>query len=308
MIPIAQRLRMTEVKDTDVALETIQKIDCKARGIGSEEVLRTYQSEIDKYLEAHNFSSLDKNGKAGVEREAKKIAYHVICKNLIDSHVLKRYVHNTFCSYEKIYCFRRVFAAKLALNSLLQYVFSVNDRSPSKFMFDINTGEMISLEFRFMYNNQGFLEVSKMPFRMTRNIQELVGKSFINGVFIPAMASGASAFSANEDMLRPALSLLLRDDIVAWYISKSQPRNDTKMQELERQLADRVTKNVALVQSRFEKLTPESPKGDSTTPPQIITPDGKFPEPIDSKIRKLVSFATSTDNLAIMPPSYRAWL
>ena len=339
VIPVAQRLRMTLVKESDILLETIYNIDCQSQGVDKEQVLRVYQNKLDAHIESNDLSILDVNGKAKVERQAKKFAYEFVCKNVVDSDLLTRYVERRFFDIEKVYFFRRIFTVQLALNSLLQYIFSANDRSPSKFMFNLNSGQMLSPEFRFSYNNQGlshqmtllpysflflnldtnlflyfsllpyqgFLEGNKMPFRMTRNIQALLGKSFIDGIFIPSMASAAAAFVSNEKMLNPMFCLLLRDDIVAWYISKSQARTESKIQELERQLSDRVTKNVSSVQSRLEKLVPRVSKEESSVIPKVSI-SGINPEPIDIKLRQLISFATSSDNLCLMPISYHAWL
>ena len=59
----------------------------------------------------------------------------------------------------------------------------------------------------------------------------------------------ASALEQAQDDLDPALRLLLRDDIVAWYTSKSMAKSDEKMQELEKRLLDRVIRNAIYVQS-----------------------------------------------------------
>ncbi len=142
---------------------------------------------------------------------------------------------------------------------------------------------------------------------MTRNIQALLGKSFIDGIFIPSMASAAAAFVSNKKTLNPMFCLLLRDDIVAWYISKSQARTESKIQELERQLSDRVTKNVSSVQSRLEKLVPKVSNEESSVLPKVSI-NGINPEPIDMKLRQLISFATSSEHLCLMPVSYHAWL
>ncbi len=155
VIPVAQRLRMTLVKESDILLETIYNIDCKSRGADKEEVLRVYQNKLDAHLESKDLSVLDVNGKTEHERQAKKFAFEFVCKNVIDSHIFTRYVERIFLDIEKVYFFRRIFTVQLALNSLLQYIFSANDRSPSKFMFNLNSGQMLSPEFRFSYNNQG---------------------------------------------------------------------------------------------------------------------------------------------------------
>ena len=133
---------------------------------------------------------------------------------------------------------------------------------------------------------------------MTRNIQEFIGPYLTKGVFIPSMASAASAIHANEKDLKPALQLLFRDDIVSWYVSKSSQREGAmrSTQELERQLIDRVTKNVSLAQGRIKECVPNKSQ----------EKDKK--DEIDSATQRLFKLATAPENLSSMPLSYCSWL
>lgn len=137
---------------------------------------------------------------------------------------------------------------------------------------------------------------------MTRSIAEIIGPFLMEGVFIPSFATVSSAMHKKRTILEPILHLLLRDDVMSWYISKSSSKNDQKMQEVERQLSDRVWKNVRFVQGRFEECSLREVT-DATA--EAITPE---PEPIDAKVRYLVDAATSEEKLSMMPSSYQAWL
>merc|ERR1711897_89905 len=90
---------------------------------------------------------------------------------------------------------------------------------------------------------------------MTRNIQESIGSINMEGYFIPAFTSLASVVFENMIDMDPVLHLLLRDDMMAWYASKSSARTDAEFQKLERQLADRVSKNFFLVNDRVHNCS-----------------------------------------------------
>mmetsp|Transcript_17876 Transcript_17876/g.38635 ORF Transcript_17876/g.38635 Transcript_17876/m.38635 type:complete len:139 (+) Transcript_17876:1379-1795(+) len=122
------------------------------------------------------------------------------------------------------------------------------------------------------------------------------------GVFVPSFANISSAMHSKRSALEPILHLLLRDDVMAWYISKSSAKNDQKMQEVERQLSDRIWSNVRFVQDLFEECSPRE-VGDAAA--EAITPN---PDPIDIKVRSLVDAATSAEQLSFMPAAYQAWL
>ena len=162
-----------------------------------------------------------------------------------------------------------------------------------------NILNVLSPDFRFSYSNQGFIDEKKaVPFRLTRNIEEFIGPFLMKGIFTPAMASGATAICNNESSLEQALQLLCRDDIVSWYLSKSSQREGSQRstQELERQLADRVKKNLHLIQSRFRYCVVKSAKVEQ---PEMTC---------DTGVRKLITLATSPENLVAMPSNYAAWL
>ena len=95
------------------------------------------------------------------------------------------------------------------------------------------------------------------------------------------------------------LRLLLRDDIVSWYVSKSSQREGVQRptEELERQLGDRITKNVVYIQDRLKECTPSDTHDKS-----------KGSTPIDSGVRRLLDVATTPENQAAMPHTYCAWL
>ena len=141
-----------------------------------------------------------------------------------------------------------------------------------------------------------------MPFRMTRNITEFIGPFLLEGIFVPSFANISAAMHSKRSVLEPILHLLLRDDVMAWYISKSSAKNDQKMQEVEHQLSDRIWSNVRFVQDCLEECSPRD-VGDAAC--EAVEPS---PDPIDIKVKSLVDAATSVDNLSMMPATYQAWL
>lgn len=146
----------------------------------------------------------------------------------------------------------------------------------------------------------GFLDPRRIPFRLTPNIQSLIGPILLEGRFFPAMGIVASSLEQAQDDLDPALRLLLRDDIVAWYTSKSMAKSDTKMQELEKQLFDRIIRNAMHVQSTIAECAPKVVKGEKS--------ETLKKGPVDLKVKELVKEATDPSRLCMMPSSYQAWL
>ena len=295
VIPIAQRLRMTAEDKDHVSLDDVYTTDCLANGIDYSEASNIMHDEI------RNMTSPKEGEGAGSEAKQAKInAFNRVCK-MISPRILSNYIQNEYPSAEEYFQFQRTFASQTALNALLQHAFCVSERTPSKFIFNQRNGHILSPDFRFSYSNQGFVDEKKaVPFRLTRNIEEFIGPFLMKGVFTPAMASAATAICKNESDLEQALQLLCRDDIVSWYLSKSSQREGSQRstQDLERQLADRVKKNVYLIQTRFHQCVVKSAKDE----------DEKRNTTCDRGVKNLISIATSTENLVSMPLNYAAWL
>jgi transformation/transcription domain-associated protein len=93
----------------------------------------------------------------------------------------------------------------------------------------------------------------------------------------------------------------MRDDIIAWYTSKSMAKSDSKTQELEKQLHDRVLKNVSQVQIRMVECSHRRPSKD-------LTPENLPTDPVDKKVRSLLEEATKQEKLCQMLPNYQPWL
>jgi phosphatidylinositol kinase/protein kinase (PI-3 family) len=126
---------------------------------------------------------------------------------------------------------------------------------------------------------------------MTPNIEALIGKPYMDGRFIKSFTMIANAVSEHKDEFDPILRLMMRDDILAWY-SKSLAKTDSKTQELEQQLMERVSKNVSTLQSRFADCALSKPSKD----------------PVDARVQELYEAATDPGKLCMMPTNYHPWL
>ena len=88
---------------------------------------------------------------------------------------------------------------------------------------------------------------------------------------------------------------------MSWYTSKTQPRHDRKMQEMEHQLSERVKKNIRYVQARLKEC---SARHVENAAEEAVSED---PQPIDAHVRNLVDAATNEETLSLMSPNYQAW-
>lgn len=299
VIPIAQRLRMTFEAAGRLSLHDVFRSRCEEAGCGMDVIANYRQSRVKKLLDASTTAETSPEETKKLLAAKNMEVLREICEKKVDGTILLDYIQRKLASAEALFHFRRTFAAQLAINSLMQHAFSVVVRNPSRVVMKETSGQVFSPEFRLSYNNQGFLESQKVPFRMTQNLREMIGPMMMEGRFVPSMAMTATAIKANMEDIDAILRLLVRDDIMSWYFSKSMAKSDSKTQELEKQLVDRVAKNVSLIQSKIsECATKKVPKTLEKLPTQ----------PVDQRVRNLLAAATSFERLSTMESSFQPWL
>jgi transformation/transcription domain-associated protein len=153
-IPVAQRLRMTLDVDSRIALDDVWRVCSESNKTKGNLIPSLFLDEVAQKMNKVGPSASDdeRNKK---ERAVRLEVYNDICKNRVDSRSLLRYVQTALDGPESLFCFRRAFSGQLAANSLLQYIFSVAERTPQRFVILQNTARILSPDFRVCYSNQG---------------------------------------------------------------------------------------------------------------------------------------------------------
>ncbi|KAI2509201.1 PI3/PI4 kinase-like protein [Fragilaria crotonensis] len=299
VIPIAQRLRMTYEKESRLSLDDVFRRRCDQAGCETNVIVGYYRYRVKKLRDMRSNENMSPE-----EMKQLMITIHIdvlrdVCETKVDATILLDHIQGNLVSAENLFHFRRSFASHLAINSLMQHAFCVVVRTPSRVVLNETSGQVLSQDFRLSYNNQGFLDSQKVPFRLTPNLNELIGPIMMDGRFIPSFSMAASAIKSNMEDIDSILRLLMRDDIVSWYTSKSMAKSDAKTQELENQLVDRVAKNVAAIQAKFSDCSVQrEPKGALNLKTQ----------PVNQRVKELVSEACSLEALSTMESSFQPWL
>lgn len=302
VVPIAQRLRITEEDNSRISLDEVFRRWCEKRRKDYLTPVQCFHDEFSKHLEAAKKLELpDDDAKANAELNARLQAFNKVSETCVDKNMLMEFIYERLDGPEQLFHFRRNYAGQLSTDALIQHSCCVVERTPSRSVLLQRNGHVLTPDYRFEYNNHGFLEPRKIPFRLTPNIQTLIGRLLIDGRLIPSMGTVASALDKAHDDLEAALRLLLRDDIVAWYTSKSMAKEDSKMQELEKQLLDRIMRNASSVQSKIAACAPKVTKGEEKA-------ETLKTEPVDARVKELVKEATDPEKLCMMPSNYQAWL
>jgi hypothetical protein len=295
VIPVAQRLRLTHEPDGSMSLEEVYRNHCTKKGKDHSALAHRYRDELKQLLaDLAEDDSIDAAGRQEAENAGKLALFKKISlAEGAEPCILSDYLRSSLKGPEPFYQFRRTFAQQWGANCLLQYVLSVVERTPARVAFVEENGRVLAPDFRIAYSSQGFIESQTIPFRLTPNIVNLIGFSLLDACFVTSMARIATAVRTYRNDIDPILRLLMRDDLVTFY-TKSMAKSDSQTQEMEKQLTDRVSRNVATLHSRFAECCP--------------TYNQPTTDPVDQRVRDLIATARSPKVLSNMPINFHGWI
>lgn len=123
----------------------------------------------------------------------------------------------TYPSFADFWLFRRQFAYQLAGLSFLTYILFMRDRNPTRLNISRATGNLWGSEFTPSFHPQKpmFGNNEHVPFRLTPNLQMLLGPIALEGIFSSTMLVIAKALTEPDaTKLEQQLSIFIRDEVI----------------------------------------------------------------------------------------------
>jgi transformation/transcription domain-associated protein len=301
VIPITPRMRLMEDNSSFTSLGELHDVDQQRQGKDPDTAIILFRERITAAIDNEKEAAKTRIGATPemqaealkqAELRAKQRALAEINVNL-SSDMLTRFVHRSMQDSEAVWAFKRAFAQQLSISSLLCYAFTCGERYPHKLMIDETNARVIS------HTHQGLLELSEeVPFRLTRNITTLLSPFLIDGVFATTMITTAQALYSRYDIIQPYLNLVLRDDLLSWHASKTPVRSEFEQRLIEKQLTDRMHKNVSRVLQRLEEMCPKR---------NLVDVKG-CALPVDRRVHDLIRIAQREEKLSSMNATWMAWV
>jgi len=258
-----------------------------------------------------------------LRRERLAVFHEVTRSGLVSKHILTQFVHSTLGGEpEAIWAWQHTFAQQLAISSLLCFALTCGDRTPGRLVFHKQNAKVQSADLRPGYGMKGYLESNEeVPFRLSPNLMAVFSPFLVDGVFVPTMAAVAQAMTHKREFIQPFLHLMLKDDILAWNMSKTTVSREMMLDQkkMEGMLVDRVNRNVLKVLERLTVCAPSLPtdKAPFVSPLQqgaggsgmgSATNLAAMGGLVDSRATLLVERAAKHDYVAQMSPTWHPWL
>ncbi|XP_052262779.1 DNA-dependent protein kinase catalytic subunit-like isoform X1 [Dreissena polymorpha] len=132
--------------------------------------------------------------------------------------LLRRSFHKLSTSPEAFHVLRSHCMKTHAMLSICQYILGIGDRHLSNFMVNLNTGEMIGIDFGHAFGSATqFLQIPElMPFRMTRQLRNLMMPLQVQGLVESTMIHVLRALRSDSDLLLNTMDIFVKEPSLDW--------------------------------------------------------------------------------------------
>jgi len=265
MVPLSSNVRMIEDDASYVSLQGIYEDYCRRNGVNKDDpVLYT----IEK-LREHNpvsaseasivkhWTLTDSQKNADHAQMIRLEMFNAIQEKYVPATVMLDYFRDSYTTFDDFWLFRRAFATQFAALTFLTYIMCINQRYPHKLQLSRHSGRVWGSELVSAMAPQKavFSNTENVPFRLTPNLQTLMGPLVTEGAFAPALMAVARALTEPEGDMDLQLSVFVRDEVSYWF--SQQHRQPPAAEHV---LRDMVQANTEYVVKRARTLA-QPPEG-----------------------------------------------
>lgn len=131
------------------------------------------------------------------------------------------YFQKVFPQFADFWLFRRQFSYQLSALTFMTYIMYMHNRYPQKINIARGSGNIWGSELMsYMSPSKPFFHNPEpVPFRLTPNLQTLMGPLATEGIFACSLMAIARCLTEPEQELEHALTLFVRDEMLFWFTS-----------------------------------------------------------------------------------------
>ncbi|EGX94854.1 histone acetylase complex subunit Paf400, putative [Cordyceps militaris CM01] len=232
MVPLAPHIRIVQEDTSYITLHGIYEDHCRRMGMQKDEPVLFTLDKLRGVLENKG------QGKPELTPTARLEVFNAIQEKWVPPTVVLEYFQQIFPQFAEFWLFRRQFSYQLSSLTFMTYILFMHNRYPGKMNIARGSGNIWGSELMsFMGANKPFFHNPEpVPFRLTPNLQTLMGPLATEGIFACAVMAIARCLTEPEDELEHALTLFVRDEMIFWLtsshrngISESQLRESVQV-------------------------------------------------------------------------------
>lgn len=308
MVPLSPQIRMIQDDPSYVSLQAAYEDFCR-------------RNEMDKdapiMYTMEKMRSITYSQKQEQWLNMRLESLNSVQEQFVPKDLVRQYFAATYPSYDSFWLFRRQFSYQLAALTYITFTMFMTTRYPNKMHISRGTGNIWGSELLpfMLANRPTFHQPESVPFRLTPNLQTLMGPIHTEGIFTCALMAIARCLTSDSTSSTPTpannangqgaapqsnaandntntelehhLSIFIRDEIQFWYMSSH--RQSIK----ESEMRENVQRNAEAIVNKAVAIAKEPP-GNNV--------------PASQSVLDLVARATNPEKLCQTDLLWMPWL
>lgn len=258
MIPLAPHIRIVQEDTSYITLQGIYEDHCRRNGMPKDEPVMFTMEKLKGLIDPKgNVSALSgKMYRSPIDHITQKLpeqtttarleVFSAIQEKWVPHTVALEYFQFIFPEYSDFWLFRRRFSYQLSALTFMTYILYMTGRYPHKMNIARGSGKIWGSELMsLMASGKPFFHNPEpVPFRLSPNLQTLMGPLATEGIFSCSIMAIARCLTEPEFELEHALTLLVRDEVIFWFTSSHRAihLNETQLRETVQTNCDMVVK------------------------------------------------------------------
>lgn len=261
-VPLSPHIRLISDDPSYVDMSYIYEDYCRRKGQNTEEPL-AYTMEK---MHASYDPKLPRPDILSVKTEI----LAAIQALLVPNSVMKLYFLRHYPKFEDFWMFRKQFSSQYAAFIFVTYMLCINSRQPYKIHINQNSGRVWTSEMlpykvacgrthTNVFSGSKTLDLAQqraapifcslelVPFRLTPNVQKLIGEVRMEGILSMHLMVIAQCLSNPAYKIGHFLDLFIRDEVIAWYTQRRKRSSlpDEQLQEIVRVNVDYIIRRIS---------------------------------------------------------------
>ena len=225
MIPLAPSIRLVSDDPSYISLQGVYEDHCRRNFMNRDEpILFT----MDRLRTAPS-AQADAHTHLAIRSEI----FTAIRAKWVPQTIALDYFQATYPSFADFFLFRKQFSYQLAALTFMTYTMHMSNRYPTKLTISRATGNVWGSELipNIIQSRPIFHNSDAVPFRLTPNLQTLMGPLATEGLFSAALMAIARCLTEPESgsELEQQLSLFVRDEMTFWYTQQKNAESNPQV-------------------------------------------------------------------------------
>ena len=262
MVPLAPHIRIVEEDTSYITLQGVYEDYCRRMGMSKDEPVLFTMEKVRSVLESQKSAvSSPENNTRGTGSDsttqtnkeqsqqqpvtARLEVFNAIQEKWVPQTLALEYFQQVFPQFADFWLFRRQFSYQLSALTFMTYILYMHNRYPQKINIARGSGKIWGSELMsYMGASKPFFHNPEpVPFRLTPNLQTLMGPLATEGIFACSLMAIARCLVEPEHELEHALTLFIRDEMIFWLTSNHRSNiSENQLRETVQMNSDSIVK------------------------------------------------------------------